>query len=70
MELLTSNAIIDIFFLESDDMVVGYITSIKIAILVNGSNAIFLKSTYGFQQGCLLYPYLFLLFAEGISICL
>lgn len=70
MELLTSNAIIDIFFLESDDMVVGYITSIKIAILVNGSNAIILKSTYGFQQGCLLYPYLFLLFAEGISICL
>eukprot|EP00253_Pinus_taeda_P006972 PITA_06972 len=47
--------------------IMGCITNVSFAILINGAASPFFKSQRGLRQGCLLSPLLFLLVAEGLS---
>eukprot|EP00253_Pinus_taeda_P035974 PITA_35974 len=52
--------------------IMGCITSVSFAILINGATSPFFKGYRGLRKGCPLSPLLFLLVAEGLSqlICL
>eukprot|EP00253_Pinus_taeda_P033725 PITA_33725 len=47
--------------------IMGYITNVIFAVLVNGVASSFFNSQRGLRQGCPLSPLLFLLVAEGLS---
>eukprot|EP00253_Pinus_taeda_P034625 PITA_34625 len=47
--------------------IMGCITNVSFAVLINGAASPFFKSQRGLRQGCPLSPLLFLLVAEGLS---
>ena len=47
--------------------IMGCITSVNYAVLINGATSPFFKGQRGLRQGCPLSPLLFLLVAEGLS---
>eukprot|EP00253_Pinus_taeda_P001986 PITA_01986 len=47
--------------------IMGCISSVSFAVLINGSASSFFNSQRGLRQGCPLSPLLFLLVAEGLS---
>eukprot|EP00253_Pinus_taeda_P010417 PITA_10417 len=47
--------------------IMGCISSVSFAVLINGSASTFFNSQRGLRQGCPLSPLLFLLVAEGLS---
>eukprot|EP00253_Pinus_taeda_P035654 PITA_35654 len=47
--------------------IMGCISNVSFAVLINGSASPFFKSQRGLRQGCPLSPLLFLLVAEGLS---
>lgn len=47
--------------------IMGCITNVSFAVLINGSTSSFFSSQRGLRQGCPLSPLLFLLVAEGLS---
>ena len=46
----------------------GYLSSTNFALLINGSPSCFFTASRGIKQGCPLYPLLFILVIEGISL--
>jgi hypothetical protein len=53
---------------ETNDWILGYVTSKNFVVLLNGKITSFFKSSRGIRQGCPLSPLLFLLVIEGLSI--
>eukprot|EP00253_Pinus_taeda_P004657 PITA_04657 len=47
--------------------IMGCISNVSFAVLINGAASPFIKSQRGLRQGCPLSPLLFLLVAEGLS---
>eukprot|EP00253_Pinus_taeda_P010347 PITA_10347 len=47
--------------------IMGCISNVSFAVLINGAASAFFKSQRGLRQGCPLSPLLFLLVAEGLS---
>eukprot|EP00253_Pinus_taeda_P033955 PITA_33955 len=47
--------------------IMGCISNVSFAVLINGATTPFFKSQRGLRQGCLLSPLLFLLVTEGLS---
>eukprot|EP00253_Pinus_taeda_P030540 PITA_30540 len=47
--------------------IMGCISNVSFALLINGAASPFFKGQRGLRQGCLLSPLLFLLVAEGLS---
>lgn len=47
--------------------IIGCITNVSFAVLINGAATPFFKAKRGLRQGCALSPLLFLLIAEGLS---
>ena len=47
--------------------VMACVTTLNIALLINGAPSRFFKSTRGIRQGCPIYSLLFLLIIEGLS---
>eukprot|EP00253_Pinus_taeda_P007705 PITA_07705 len=55
------------FKVEFINWIMGCISNVNFAVLINGAASQFFKSQRGLQQGCPLSPLLFLLAAEGLS---
>eukprot|EP00253_Pinus_taeda_P033361 PITA_33361 len=55
------------FKLEFIIWIMGCVTSVSLAVLINGAASSFFKGQRGLRQGCPLSPLLFLLVAEGLS---
>jgi len=55
------------FKIDFINWVMGCITSVSFAVLINGAASSFFKGQRGLRQGCPLSPLLFLLVAEGLS---
>ena len=53
--------------LEATNWIMGCITYENFAVLVNGQQTKFFKSSRGLRQGCPMSPLLFLLIVEGLS---
>ena len=55
------------FKTDFNSWIMGCITSVNFAVLINGAASPFFKGKRGLRQGCPLSPLLFLLVAEGLS---